>query len=496
MADPRVELAGLTTGSDAQDALAAFDRLKVVLSLGPDRPRDRSDAVGLLNLVNLGARLFPHWEFRVPPKLRVEVGCFEAGDLHELLADAASRVRTVATAEPAEEFELCWGATPEGQGLAIDAAGWSCSVGPEHLPLRPAPGPPIGALAAGCWAVGQLLVHVLASLGMPGHVTQGFRWNLLDYQASEQSMTAPSDEAPLNLPPFTAAGCGSVGSSIVYGALLIGAAGGPVDLVDPDSFSERNQLRYPILDASLDGIAKSDWLAQRCRGAGIDARSFDTDVKRYTNSFAQPPGIDLLIVSTDTLAGRRDATDVLAETTVNLGVAGLKLHASRHAFGTEGCAYCQYVDVAPPLSGAQVIAQLVGLSVERVVAIECGDGRLSEDDAAAIAASEKFADDPPAAGSRLADLRRRAYAQASIPTADGDLLVSAPHVSAMAGLLGLAEALKASTPALAPFRLAGRVDLDMSGEPLGFVALAPRDKSGRCLCHHGFRRAAWHELRR
>lgn len=491
MTDPRIELAGLAAGAAGDAVLDALDGITIVLRVGPGRANNRSDAAGLLNLVNLGARLFPHWEFQVAEGIHVDPGFFDPGDLRELLTATAVRVRPEPTRHPGERFELCWGASPDGLGLALDATGWSCSVGPAHLPLGPAHGPAVGALAAGCWAVAQVLVRALGPLGMPGHVTSGFRWNLLDYRAREALATAAE---PWLLPPLTAAGCGSVGSSLLYAALLVGAAGGPVDLVDPDPFSDRNRLRYPILLENPEGTMKVEWLAALCGNAGIETRDHGKDLEAYTNSFDRPPAIDLALASTDTLAGRRDATDLLASTTVNLGVAGLQLHASRHGFGENGCAYCQYVDIAPPLSGAEVIAGLVGLNPERIIAIELDDGRLTEDDAALIAQSGKFGDAPPPAG-RLADLRRRAYAQASVPVDDGDLRVSAPHVSAMGGLLGLAEALKHGNSALERFRLAGRVDLDLSGEPAGFVTPPRHDRSGRCLCHHGFRRAAWRELR-
>jgi hypothetical protein len=494
MADPRIELAGLVAGASADAVLGALDGTRILLRVGQGRVCDQSDAAGLLNLVNLGARLFPHWEFAVADGIHVDGGFFGAGNLLELLSAVARRVRPEPTRDPGEQFELCWGASPEGPGLAVDAAGWSCSVGPEHLRLEPTDGPAVGALAAGCWAVGQLLVRVLGPHGMAGHLTDGFRWNLLDYQAHEAPLTATVAK-PWRLPALTAAGCGSVGSSLLYTGLLVGAMGGPVDLADPDPFSHRNRLRYPILLEDLVGTMKVKWLSELCREAGIEAHAHEQDIKAYTNGFDRPPSVDLVVVSTDTLAGRRDATDLLAAATVNLGIAGLQLHASRHAFGPDGCAYCQYVNMAPPLSGAEVIAGLVGLTAERVVAIEFGDGRLTDGDAAAIALSGKFGDDPPPAGTRLADLRRRAYAQASIPAGDGDLRVSSPHVSAMAGLLGLVESLKHGDPILEPFRLAGRVNLDLSGEPAGFVAAAPRDPSGRCLCHRGFRRVAWHELR-
>lgn len=492
MTDPRIELTGLTNGPAGSEVLDRLDGLQIVLTVAEGRGASREDAAGLVNLINIGARIFPHWEVRVGDDVPVELGVFGHGALGELLRQTRDRAATEATRAPERQIVLCWGATPDADGLALDAAGWSCSLGPQHLALREQAGPALGALAVGCWAIGQLLVEALAPLGLPGHRTEGFRWNLLTYELAE----APAGyDGSLILPAFTNAGCGSVGSSLLYVALLAGAVGGPVDLVDPDLFSPRNRLRYPILQEILDEVAKVSWLAELCRRGGIAAQAHRADLVRYINSFPAPPVIDLAVVSVDSMEGRRDATDMLAATTLNIGVGGLALHISRHSFGETGCAYCQYVDLTPALSGAEMLAEVIGLPVARIIALEQGDGRLSEADAKHLAAGGRYGDRPPAAGQRLADVRRRAYAQASVPTADGnDLRVSAPHVSALAGILGLAEVVKHRDPALADHRLAGRVDFDLSGQPAGFTVVAPVDPSGRCLCHSGFRRRAWAKL--
>ena len=489
MTDPRVELAGLAGGSAAQtDVLARLDGVRVVLTIAAGRGNDPDDVAGLVNLVNLGARIFPHWQLPEPNGVLVDSPAVGQGPLGDVLANTVARVRSQPASEPLREFHLCWGATPSGPGLAVDASGWSCSLGPVHLPLAPQEGPPVGALAVGCWAVGQLLVEALEPLGVPCHRTLGFRWNLLTYGLDEAPATSTREVV---LPPFVNAGCGSVGSSVLYAAIAAHFTSELVDLVDPDTFTARNRGRYPILLDAVVDVPKTSWLADRCLEAGIAARPHAQDLAAFTNGTDQPPLVDLVIASVDTVVGRRDATDLLAKTTINVGVSGLAFHVSRHGFGDRGCAYCQYVDVAPALSGAQMLAELVGLPVERIVALERDDGRLSEADAQALAIGGRYGDRPPAAGSRLVDLRRRAYAQASIVSGAGDLRVSAPHVSALAGVVALAEIIKHGDPSLAPFRLADRVDLDLSGQPSGFVGVARPDGSGRCLCHSGFRRKAW-----
>jgi len=409
MTDPRVELAGVAGGATQSEVLARLDSVRIVLTIAEGRESNAEDAAGLVNLVNIGARIFPHWRLPEHSNTVVEIGVLGGGTLSNVLADTAERVRSQPVGDPVREFELCWGGTPSGPGLAVDASGWSCSLSPVHLPLAPQDGPPIGSLGVGCWAVGQLLMNALEPLGVAGHHTLGFRWNLLTYGLDVAPATSATEAA---LPPFVNAGCGSVGSSVIYAAVAAGLTGGLVDLVDPDAFTARNRGRYPILLHPAVDALKAPWLAEVCRKAGIAARPHDVDLARFTNETVDPPAIDLVVSSVDTIVGRRDATDLLARTTINVGVSGLAFHVSRHGFGEEGCAYCQYVDVAPALSGAQMLSEVVGLPVERIIALEHGDGRLSQADAAALAAGGRYGEHPPVAGSRLADLRRRAYAQA------------------------------------------------------------------------------------
>jgi hypothetical protein len=240
---------------------------------------------------------------------------------------------------------------------------------------------------------------------------------------------------------------------------------------------------------------KVTWLAALAGGSDLHVVPHDAEIQGFLEKFADPPVIALAAVSVDTPEGRRDAMDVLARTTLNAGVAGMQLHVARHGFTDGACAYCQYVDTQPTLSGAQVLAEMIGLPVERVIAIQQLDGGVITDaDAAQMAASGRFQGAPPDAGERLQDLVRRIYAQAAVPTAMGAVLISTPFVSAIAGLLLLVEALKESDARLHRYRLNGRYDLDLSGEPPPFTQATVRDKSGRCLCYSPFRRRAYKRL--
>jgi|SRR5579884_618278 len=494
MDDPRVELSTLTRGGDATPILNALDSVELVVEAPEERTCTREDQVALYNLVSSAARLFPHLTLELPPGVRCELAPFADGDFADELRQLKADLAPTPTATPTHRFHLAWGMPPSGDGLAGDASGWTYSAGPEHRPLARRGGPALGAIAASSFLAAQAFGRVLvgAGINLPFHPSSGFTANLLDYRLAE----APEVSAGcgMRLRPLALLGTGSVGSSAVYAALLAGIEGGPVDLVDPDPFRPHNKLRYPILRA-LVTEAKVIWLAKLAGGRGLDLVPHAKDVQGFLEQFAEAPSIAIAAVSVDTPEGRRDATDVLARTTLNAGVGGMQLHVARHGFGRGACAYCQYVDEKPSLSGSQMLANMIGLPVDRVIAIQQLEGGVvSEADAAQMVANSLFQGEPPRAGERLADLQRRIYAQAAVQTDAGPILISTPFVSAMAGLLLLVEALKESDERLHPYRLAGRYDLDMSGEPPPFTQATVRDTSGRCLCHSPFRRQAYQRL--
>jgi hypothetical protein len=494
MDDPRVELSTLTGGGDAAPILRALDSVELVIEAPAERTLSREDQVSLYNLVSSAARLFPHIDLRLEPGVRVDLAPLASGNLLDELRALHLDLAPAPTAQPTHRFHLAWGMDPTGDGLAGDASGWSYSVGPQHRPLTRRGGPAVGAVAASSFLVAQTFGRVLtaAGIGLAFHPTPGFTANLLDYALAE----APEvdGDAGTRLGPTAFLGVGSVGSSAVYAALLANIGGGPLDLVDPDRFRDRNKLRYPVLRSGVTDV-KVTWLAELALDGTLDIGPHDVDIQGFLETFDDPPVIPLAAVSVDTPEGRRDATDVLARTTLNAGVAGMQLHVARHGFTDGACSYCQYVDEQPTLSGSQMLAEMIGLSVERVIAIQQVEGGVvSAVDVEQMAASGKFHGQPPQAGERLQDVVRRIYAQAAVPTETGPVLISTPYVSAMAGLLLVVEAVKEGDPRLHPCRLKGRYDLDMSGEPPPFTQATVRDNSGRCLCYSPFRRGVYGRL--
>lgn len=493
MNDLRVMLADLTSGADPSTVLSALDSVEVIIEAPEERCQSRTDQAGLFALVNLVGRLHGHVRLELASGLPADLGVFGSGDLAELLRGLLEDIAPAPAAQASETFHLSWGADPSGPGLAVWGGGWSYGLGPSLPFAGPDPGPGVGALAAAAYAASQLMGRQLSRLDFAYLETQGFAANLLNY--SRRPAPEVADGCEFAVAPTAFCGGGSVGSSGFYTACLLGLTGGPVDVVDDDEFSERNVLRYPVLRRRESG-PKATWLEELAGRSGLEVTGHVMDINGFVNQFDEPPVIDLAVVSVDTVEGRRDATDVLARTTLNVGVGAMQLHISAHGFDREsGCSYCRYVDQGGILTDAAMLAGMLGLSQERLIAAQLRGGRIDQQDAEEMVNNGRFADNPPQAGDRIADLRRRIYAQASVPTPAGEVLVSAPAVSAFAGALICGELVKHASRDLQAHRLTGRCDFDMTGEPTGVVALHSPDQSGNCLCQDPFRLRFYRELR-
>ena len=197
----------------------------------------------------------------------------------------------------------------------------------------------------------------------------------------------------------------------------------------------------------------------------------------------------IVVSSVDRVDGRLDVADVLAATTLSVGINGLALHMQREeALSDWACPYCDFNKMASPMSQLQVVASQVGLPVARVLELDGSHGRLTDADIALVVAAAKIRPEQAAEliGRRLDDLVQRIYAEATVPVAGQmPVAVSAPYVSWMGGVLIAAELAKAARGL--PL-LDRRINLDLSGVPLGVASRKPKDTSGQCVCASPWRR--------
>jgi hypothetical protein len=171
---------------------------------------------------------------------------------------------------------------------------------------------------------------------------------------------------------------------------------GTAVMVDPDMFDQRrNPYRYPAALPTTTG-SKAAWVAGILRDGGWSVRAEPVDVAMWATNQPAPGFAGIAVSSVDRVDARADVADVLARTTLSLGVAGLALHLQReHPADDAACPYCQFVAVGHPITQMQQIADLTGLPLGRVV--ELIDGAQLTGGDVAIAIGADGSRPPPAA---------------------------------------------------------------------------------------------------
>jgi hypothetical protein len=500
-ADPRLRLLG-DAGADGADVLHALDDVRVMIRTGPDMTGGHT--VALAAFIGMAARLFGG----VIPEQPVALAgnWWGAADTSQLLA-ALQRVRPHPAQPPRRELVVTFGDRVPAGVVGIGGDDYTIRLGREPQPLGQRASHAFGVHAAACLAVSQLLVAVLGPYGFSGvPVEDSYVANLIDYTltAAPEVCLPSSHSAQRPALRLAAAGVGSVASSL---ALLATAFAPPlaqdtslplgtlaeITTIDADTIDPtRNPFRYPTLLGHETGL-KADHFAARLTGLGLQARAAPVTVADWVRSRDQPGFDGLLLSSVDTLTGRLDVTDVLARSTLSLGVSGLALHAQRERFADGlACPFCDYVSAQPPMTQAGVHAMTTGLSVPRVLWLLQEGARLTGADVdQAIAAGKVPVHRRDAlVGATINDLVRQAYAEAEVrpvsqPSSGEEVVaVAAPQVSWFAGVLAAAEIVKEVQGLPVVDR---RVDVDLSGLPPGLVRRVAAEPTGRCLCRSGMR---------
>jgi hypothetical protein len=480
MSDPRLALGADHAGGSAARVLEALDGTRVVVRLAPGLAEPAA-AAGLA-LVSMVGRLLPH--IVVDGDAPVGPNPWAATSVTDGL-DRLAATRPVPTRPAARNLVVAVGPGIDHADLWIGGEEWTARVGRTPQPLDPA-GLGLGLQAAATLAAAEVAKQVLGPLGMaqvplPAELV----WNLLDYQ---RRPAGPVERRRLRPVSLAVLGAGSVGSSVVGVLACLSEVTGRVVVVDDDAFDPaRNPYRYPASTGGERG-PKAIWLAGILEQLGWQVGHLEGTVAKWVAVSPTPGFNGIAVASVDTPEGRLQVADVLAETTLSIGVDGLALHLQREHLGDGlACPFCDFVDLDPPITQAEALVQQTGLPVERVLALGLG-GRLTDADVAAAVGAGRV--NPEQArelvGRRLADLIRRAYAEATIQTLEAaPTAVSAPYVSWMGGVLAAAEIAKA---ALGLPMVERRVDLDLTGLPPGFVLARPADRSGRCVCASPIRR--------
>ncbi|WP_328442728.1 hypothetical protein [Amycolatopsis sp. NBC_00438] len=490
--DPRLRLVqGTDLAEHEQRVLTALDSVRVILRM---RRAPASAAAGIGLMVSLTARLFAHVEIDGDAQASVSGFTTPATELLGRL----SWLRPPAAAAATSDAVIAIGDTEDrAVDLGVGGGVWTATLARrQQVPLAAdTSAPHFGLQAAACLAVAELVKEVLAPLGLKARVLRDYlTWDLSNYGLS--AIDPPPSGDTRNDQHLAIAGVGSVGTSVIS-ALLSSPEPfvSSIDLIDPEDFDDRNPYRYPALLDDVVGEKKVLWARDQLAQAGVRAAPHPVGLAEWISQQARPGLSGVLVASPDTLDGRRDVADMLARETLSIGVAGMAFHVSRHHPGDGlACPYCEYVDSTPTSSQADVFAAHTGLMATRIRQLMQPGALLTAADVAASVAAGKITSNSAdrLAGHRLDDLVARAYAEVAVPVlgqrnAGGQVLLAAPYVSALAGILAAVEVYKGH---LGVPRIDRRVDVDLTGLPQGFVRRPAADSSGRCLCASPFRQRA------
>lgn len=481
--DPRVALGSVLAPGAANPVLEALDRLRPIVRI--EANVTEPVALAAASLYSLLIRVHAHTIIEGDAVLGPNPwGAIRLSELPMRLASS----RPSPAANSTNDMVIGVGPGAHGAYLWIGGDDWTARVGRSPQPAGGQFG--LGLQASAIFAAAEALKMALGP--QLAHVSIGDElvWNLWDYQ------NRPAPEilsAKRLLDQVVFFGSGSVGSSAIGLLVTQAKLANSVVIVDPDTFdSQRNPFRYPASMGSETGT-KAKWTAGLLQSVGWDAIGYPVEVATWVRAQESPGVSGIVVASVDTVTGRLQVADALASVILSVGVSGMALHIQReHCFDEWACPYCEFVSAATPLSQAQVYNQMTGIPVDRLLQLCLGENLLTEEDLTKAVGIGKLHLDrvPELIGRRLDDLIQRVYAQAMVSgigntDLNAVIAVSTPFVSWMGGLLIVAELTKATMGATLVDR---RVDLEMSGLPLGAVSRRSHDQSGNCICNSPYRR--------
>lgn len=506
--DPRLRLLGDQAASEAGNAvLRRLDETAVVVEVGPSA--DRAARAAIAAFVAMIARLVPEVVIDSPNEL--PANWWKATSWDDLLVRLLA-VRPLSGVPAARWIKVGFGVAHDGCDLYVGGGDWNVFLSNAPVELEDRNDHALGVHAASCLAVSQILIKVLAEVGFPGvAIFERVETNLVDHglhAVDPRKLLGPSS-GDVRCLQAGFLGVGSVGTSALA---LLATVCSPVlnpdtrlaeavrvTAVDKDVFDpDRNPYRYPAL-AGGETAAKASGMMDRLREFGIMANAVVKDVASWNMSKSEPGWHGVLVSSVDTITGRLDVADVLAERTLSAGVSSTELHVQWERFADGyACPFCDFVRADPPLTQAGVFSEVTGIPVARVLALLQDGAVMYPDDVemAIVAGTVPAHRRSALVGAPLSDLVRQAYAEAEVrpggESAETDVIaVASPQVSWLAGTLIVAELIKDLLDLPLVQR---RVDLDVAGLPAGLVRIVPADTTGTCVCRSGVRARWYREL--
>jgi hypothetical protein len=495
-----------------EDLIRRLDETTIAIVIGKNAALSLSAQVTALTAMNLLARLFRRLLIVVPSEVEADkLLPFVQGPIATALVAFASRVHPQVRAETSEHLPAGVVALHVAESQSIDSegqvycagSGWLAHVG-QHAVALPAGDEqnPVGPLIAAALGVAEVfkvvfgdnLRHVVPSVDIT--------FSALTYKVGEMDPGPPLQEALL--PRTALVGAGSIGSAFLWGLSHVREAQGRLVVVDHDRLESHNPDRAILV---LDGAeALNPQKATYARDTihewvpHLTIEPFEGTIREYIDTLPASYVLPLAVSAVDSIESRRDIQDALPSRILNASTGPTKVEVSRHAaFGNGPCLYCLYLPEVLERSPIHIAMARTGFGQRDLAEFMLPDSNrpLTPGNIRGI---EQHNNMPLGtlkhyAGRRLPELLESQvwYSQAPVQLDNGHALVTTAFVSALAGFLLLAEALKEAVPSLAPYRLAGIYEQELMGIPNEFLSPGKRDTTGYCLCHDPLRCRLYHE---
>ncbi|GEM_PF-1645301 len=460
-----------------------------------------------LTAVNLLARLFRRLVIVAPDGAVADQRLpFVTGPLGAALISFAERVHpdvyaTVA-AVPSPDSTILhiapFTAATCAASVYCGGTGWLACVSRCPLTGRKArdDANPIGPLVAAVLGVAEIFKVAFSDLVPRMIPADGIRFSALTYGADANDPGPPLGS--IMLPDTTLVGVGSIGSGFLWGLAHLPAIEGRLAIVDPDMLAAHNPDRAILVfdDAAARKLPKAAWARDTVQPSlpRLAMSSFQGTIREYVDTLPPDYRLPLAVSAVDSIKARRDIQDSLPRHILNASTGPTRVEVSRHGFGDGGpCLYCLYLPEVLERAPIRLAVVRTGFP-QKTVAEMLMPGNPHRLSAGNIRGIERHNELPPGSlrrfeGRTLHELLADHlwYGQAPVPLADGQALITTAFVSALAGILLLAEAIKEATVSLAPYRLTRVYEQELLGVPNGFVYPGERDPTGYCLCHDPFR---------
>jgi hypothetical protein len=465
--------------------------------------------------VNLLARIFPSVSIEIggddAPALTRRGGAFPSLRV-ALEAEARGVNPRIDLARPTSSpgLRLTIGNPQEG-ALLVDAHGWLVHVSPtgtgapwQGQARLPHPASPLMAAALGVGEIFKRVVHPeeLAALTRT--------LSLLDYlPAAGDNPTLPEH---LELGELVFFGMGSIACAAVYALLDAPLLSGHATIIDRQTLDDTNPRRYILMHAKDERARKAEWAAGLLESAhpALAVEAIHGEIRDWARARRPDAPIGLAIITADSLAGRREAADLLPPLSISATTEGRTATVNYCDWEAGMCPYCAYAPNRKQRHVNEDYARMTGLSIDRLNGLNDRyretnqPDRLNEIDTTTMEAhcrlpAERFRKWVGRPFREFYEAELGEIYSAEPVTQTGPRLgmpeIVLPFVSAAAGALVASEILRVRLGLRANDNAAIYWHNTLQGARAGLREPARRDRANTCFCRHPDRRRWFAELR-